>query len=126
MAGHKQANPDVAAALSFGAWVRQLRLEKSLTQREVAAAAQMDSSHYGKVEAGKRFLTDAQLSAASELLGLPEGEMRRRMIAAQWVNICDGDASVMADVVGLVQEAAAPIVVSKPVNKPEKRLRIKR
>ena len=117
MASHEQAS--IPLATQFGGWLRQLREEKSLAQRSVAAAADMDASHYGKVESGKRFLTEAQMAAVARLLDQPEPEVRRRMAAAQLVELCGGDASLARDVAGIVQEQAAPYL-SKPAKKQRK------
>jgi transcriptional regulator with XRE-family HTH domain len=103
--------------MAFGVWLRQLREEKGFVQRAVAAAADMDSSHYGKVESGKRLLTDEQVSALSRFFRLPETEFRRRMAAAQLLQLCGGDPALASSAAGLVQEHAAPYLVNKLVNR---------
>lgn len=125
MASQEQAGTD-PATLNFGAWLRMLREQKGLPQRAVAAAAQMDSSHYGKVELGKRLLTDAQLGAVAKILEQPEAGVRSRMVAAQWMQLCQGDRLLLSNVVGLVQESAAAARVNKPVINPVKRPGTKR
>lgn len=121
MASQKEASIDLAAPTTFGAWLRQLREEKSVAQRTVAAAADMDSSHYGKVESGKRLLTDEQLSVVAQFLGQPEAELRRRMAATQFLKLCGDDHALAADAAGLVQEAAAPYLAGSPLNRRPKK-----
>lgn len=122
MASRSNAGTITASPQSFGAWLRQLREEKGLPQRTVAAAAAMDSSHYGKVESDKRPFTEEQLIAVARFLSLPEAEMRRRWAAAELLKLCGGDHALAADTAGWVQEAAAPYLVSKPVNsRPKKK-----
>ncbi len=117
MASQDNASSALTTSLRFGAWLRQAREEKDLPQRAVAAAAQMDSSHYGKVESGKRYLTADQVVAVAAFLGLPETDVRRRMLAAQVAESCDGNPTLLAEVAGLLQEASAPYVVNKSANK---------
>lgn len=117
MASTMDATQITAAADSFGAWLRQLREGKGLAQRAVAAAVDMDSSHYGKVEANKRPFTEPQMIAAAKVLGLPEAEMRRRWLVAQWLRLCGGDHALAAGAADLVYEQAAPYLVNKPANK---------
>lgn len=122
MASQTDAGKETASTLTFGAWLRQLREERDLAQRVVAAAADMDSSHYGKVEANKRTLTEPQLVAVAKCLGQPEPEMRRRWLAAQWLRLCDGNHALASDTAALVQEHAAPYLVNKPANnRPKKK-----
>ena len=44
---------DSASALSFGATVREMRLELGLSQEELANSAQVERSHMGKIERGE-------------------------------------------------------------------------
>lgn len=117
MASQENAGSNSSAPPSFGAWLRHLREAKGFAQRSVAAAADMDSSHYAKVEGGKRPFTATQLVAVARFLGQPEVEMRRRWLAAQMLDLCAGDHALAAATAGLVREAAAPYLVNKSANK---------
>ena len=122
MASHNNAGTHLATTLCFGAWLRELRRQKRFTQRGVAAAADMDSSHYGKVERGKRLLTDDQSFAIATLFGLEKAEMRNHLIAARLLAECDGNHALAHSVAGLVQEEVAPYLVNNPVNsRPKKK-----
>jgi len=121
MASLSHASPDLAAPVPLGAWLRQLRTGKGLPQRAVAAAANMDSSHYGKVEAGKRPLTEAQLVALARFFAVPDADFRRRQAAAMVYSLLDGDHAMAASVGCLLQEAAAAYLVDNPANKRSKK-----
>ena len=126
MASLEQASADFSLNASFGAWVRERREEKGLVQRQVAAAAEMDQSHYAKVEAGRKFPKPAQAAAIAGCLGVDVAEFNRRQKAAEIVALCGGDLALVAGATGLVQEQAAPYVVNNPANNGVKRLRTKK
>jgi transcriptional regulator with XRE-family HTH domain len=126
MASHEYASAELATSMGFGPWLRQLREQKGVAQRAVAAAANMDSSHYGKVEGEKRLLTDEQAVAVARFLGVTEADMRARQVAARFLLQCDGDHALAVNAAGLVQEAVAPYLVNNHVAKPVKSLRPKK
>ncbi len=117
MASRESANAADASRPNFGAWLRELRESKGEIQRSVAAAADMDSSHLGKVERGERLPTPEQAGAIARFLGVDETDMRIRFVAAKLLDECDGDAALAHSAAGLVQEQAAPYLVNKPANK---------
>lgn len=113
MASQEYASTSLATPVPFGAWLRQAREQKSLPQRSIAAAADMDSSHYGKVESGRRFLTEEQATAIAPLLGRDKTDVLTRLIAARLLAECDGNHALAHSVGGFVQEQAAPYLVNK-------------
>lgn len=117
MASQSNASTAVASRPNFGTWLRELRENKGAIQRSVAAAADMDSSHLGKVERGERLPTTEQAGAIARFLGVDETDMRVRLVAAKLLDECGGDAALAHSAAGFVQEQAAPYLVNKPANK---------
>jgi len=118
MASHIYASTVLATAPNFGAWLRKLREGKGLAQRQIAGKADMDSSHYGKIETGKRLPTEAQASAIADILGVAEDDFLARLHAARVLDRCDGNPSLAAKTAALLQEAAGPYFVNNPASKP--------
>ncbi len=106
----------VLSQAAFGSWLKELREKKGKLQRELAAAAAMDSSHLGKMERGERPPTREQALAFARFLGVDAKEMLARHVAVRVYEECGGDPSVLHAAGGLVQEAAAPYLVNKPAN----------
>ena len=121
MASREKASALSPSGTVFGAWLRELRESKGAIQRTAAAAADMDSSHLGKVERGERFPTIEQADALARFFGHDKVDLRLRLMAAKMLAECDGDHALAHSVAGLVQEAAAPYLVDNPVNKRPKK-----
>ena len=101
----------------FGVWLRNQRAAKGAMQRNLAAVADMDSSHLGKVERGERLPTAEQATAIARFLDVDEMEMRARLAAARLLLECDGDPSLANAAAGFVQEHAAPYLPSRHSSK---------
>jgi len=97
---------------NFGAWIRQLRESQGKLQRNLAAAAEMDSSHLGKVERGERLPTLDQALGFARSLGVDETAMKQRFAAVRLWRECGGDPAWVHAVAGIAQEAAAPYLVN--------------
>lgn len=123
MASLYSASLDAPPTAKFGAWLRHLRESKDMVQRVLAAAADMDSSHLGKVERGERLPTAEQVAAMARKLGVDENDAKARLMAAKLIYECEGDTALAFSAAGLVQEDAAPYLVNKPANKPGNKLR---
>ena len=65
----------------FGEWLRQLRQEKDLALREVAAAAGMDQAHLSKAELGQRLPTAEQVKALAIFFNIKPEDMEARRLA---------------------------------------------
>ena len=104
MASLSIASTHPASLVGFGSWLREQRQSRG-SQRELAAVADMDSSHLGKAERGKRLPTTDQAMAIAHHLGIEEPEMRRRLFAARFVQECGGDLELAHE--------AAQVVLSK-------------
>ena len=70
MAGQDNASTNDASPAGFGSWLRRLREEKEAAIRNMAAAADMDSSHLGKVERGSESVQWGKLFQVLEGLGI--------------------------------------------------------
>lgn len=66
-----RSSPRLAAALRrLGRRVRELRIERGLTQEEAAAAAALDAKHFQAIEAGQSNVTMATLVGVTSALGV--------------------------------------------------------
>ena len=72
--------------LLLGAWLRQLRQQRNLPLRSVAAGAEMDSTHLSKIELGQRLPTEAQTAALAKFFGVQVEEMEAKRIAARFLH----------------------------------------
>ena len=75
---HKASQP------RFGEWLRQLREERKLPLRAVAAAAEMDQAHLSKAELCQRLLTADQVAAIARFFKVDGNEMEARRIAEKF------------------------------------------
>lgn len=62
-------------------WLRELRQEKNLALREVAAAVGMDQAHLSKAELGQRLPTGEQVRALAVFFKIKPAEMEARRLA---------------------------------------------
>jgi HTH-type transcriptional regulator, competence development regulator len=108
------------AAFEFGGWLRELRMERGLVLREVAAAVGMDMTHLSKVELGARSLTPDQLQALAGFYEIPVHDMEAACAAGRFLReIRDNPAARRA--LDIVQESAGAFIVNNPVkNRPNK------
>jgi len=65
----------------LGEWLRQLRQEKGLALREVAAAADMDPAHLSKAELGQRLPTAEQVTKLAKFLKADATLMEAKRVA---------------------------------------------
>jgi transcriptional regulator with XRE-family HTH domain len=64
----------------IGAKVRQLRLERKMTQKQLAARLQLDGHEFSdltvlRIESGKRFVADYELKALAKALGVSYSDL---------------------------------------------------
>ena len=65
--------------IKLGLLIRQLRIEKRLTQHEFAALAGIDRSYQGKIERGEASITLGKLDLLAQKLGLKDWELLKRL-----------------------------------------------
>jgi len=68
----------------FGDWLRQLRVERDLPLRTVAAAADMDQAHLSKIELGQRVPTEEQTAKLAKFFRLDAKDTLARRIAEKF------------------------------------------
>ena len=83
MARRKKAGY-AAATQTLGEWLRQMRDEKGVPLRIVAAAADMDQAHLSKIELGHRVPTEQQSAALARYFGVDPHDMAARRIAEKF------------------------------------------
>lgn len=67
--------------MSFGSYLRELREEKNMLLRELAAAVQMDTALLSKIERGKRKARKEQVTAFAEALNTDHKELHKKWLA---------------------------------------------
>jgi HTH-type transcriptional regulator, competence development regulator len=81
----------------FGEWLRQLREERGLPLRAVAAAAEMDQAHLSKAELCRRLLTADQVAAIAKFFKVDATEMEAHRIAEKFrMDHADNPAALQA------------------------------
>jgi transcriptional regulator with XRE-family HTH domain len=78
----------------LGTWLRELRQNKELALREVAAAVEMDQAHLSKVELGQRVPTDKQAAALARYFSIDPHQVEARRIAEKFCNDYSGNSAV--------------------------------
>src|SRR6266571_2625196 len=68
----------------FGKWLRELREQKGLPLRAVAAAADMDQASLSKAELGQRLLTEEQTALLAKFFGVDGKEAEGRRLAEKF------------------------------------------
>jgi HTH-type transcriptional regulator, competence development regulator len=95
----------------FGAWLRQLREERGLPLRTVAAAAEMDQAHLSKVELGQRLPTAGQTSAIAKFFKIDPIQMDARRIAEKF-RMQHGSTAAAAQALLILNELPPPQTTS--------------
>jgi len=78
MTKEKKSDRDVLLK-AVGARIRDLRLEKGLSQEELALAAGLDRSYIGGVERGERNIAVMNLKKIANALGVSLSELARHL-----------------------------------------------
>jgi len=100
----------------LGAWLRELRQDKDLPLRTVAAAAEMDSTLLSKIELGQRLPTESQAKALATFFGVPLDDFEAKRITARfWQENNSNPAAAKA--AAMIRESApaymAPLEAAK-------------
>lgn len=67
----------------FGNKIKQLREEKKLLQRQLAAVLEIDTATYSKIEKGERRVKAEQIVIIAEILGADKEELLALWLADQ-------------------------------------------
>ena len=98
--------------LSFGEYIRTLRLEKNVPLRVVAAAVEIDSTLLSRFELGDRFPTDEQIKRFADYFQQPVEEFSAQVIADRILSSYGHDA-VMLKAADIVKERIAAYTAHK-------------
>lgn len=71
----------------FGERIKQLREEKGLLQRQLAASLEMDTPMFSKIERGERKARREQVQLLAKLLGTSEEELLTLWLAGRLYEI---------------------------------------
>lgn len=99
--------------LRFGQWLREMREQRHVPLRVVAAAAQMDQAHLSKAELGQRLLTSEQAKSIAEFFGIDPTEVEARRIVERF-RIENADNPAAEKAILMLQED--PIIYGKSKN----------
>jgi len=75
----------------FGNKVRELREEKGLLLREVAALLEVDTATVSKIELGSRSIKKEQIKPLAHVLDADVGELHTLWLASKVYEIIEGD-----------------------------------
>ena len=97
MSSIKYTSKSKASPPRFGEWLRQLREERKLPLRAVAAAAEMDQAHLSKAELCQRLLTAEQVATIARFFKVDGTEMEAHRIAEKFrMEHADNPAALQA------------------------------
>jgi HTH-type transcriptional regulator, competence development regulator len=105
-----------SSPISFGEWIRGRREALGELLRTVAAAADMDPSHLGKVERGERLPTRDQTERLARILKVDLEDLRARFAVAQLRRDWEDHPETVLRAAWMVQEEAAAYFVNKSVS----------
>jgi len=77
----------------FGNKVRELREEKGLLLREVAALLEVDTATVSKIELGSRSIKKEQIKLLADILDADVGELHTLWLASKVYEIIEGERS---------------------------------
>ena len=98
----------------LGEWLRQLRQEKKLALREVAAAADMDPAHLSKAELGQRLPTCDQVVKLAKFFDADATLMEAKRVAEKVMQEITA-SSAGAEALNLLREDPGPPPIRKPL-----------
>ena len=83
----------------FGDKIRELRDERDLLQRQLAAALEIDTPMFSKIERGDRRAKREQVVKLAELLHQDENEMLKLLLADKVLDALDGEEKLSIDAI---------------------------
>ena len=88
----------------FANKIRQLREEKKLLQRQLAAALEIDTPMYSKIERGDRSAKRSQVIKLAELLHIDSKELLTLWLADQVSVVVANENELISDVLKIFQK----------------------
>lgn len=83
----------------FGDKIRELRDEQDLLQRQLAAALEIDTPMFSKIERGDRRAKREQVVKLAELLHQDKNEMLKLWLADKVLDALDGEEELSIDAI---------------------------
>lgn len=83
----------------FGDKIKELRDEQDLLQRQLAAALEIDTPMFSKIERGDRRAKREQVVKLAELLHQDENEMLKLWLADKVLDALDGEEELSIDAI---------------------------
>lgn len=88
----------------FGKKIKELREEHGMVQRKLAAALDIDTPMYSKIERGERKAKRSHIPVMAKLLEIEEKELLIIWLADKVLDIVDGEDEVKRDAVIYAQK----------------------
>ncbi|MCR2005194.1 helix-turn-helix domain-containing protein [Bacteroides acidifaciens] len=88
----------------FGNKIKELRDEQGLLQRQLAAALEIDTPMFSKIERGDRRAKREQVIKLAELLHQDENEMLTLWLADKVLDVVEGEEKLSNNAINIVQE----------------------
>ena len=82
----------------FADKIRRLRIEQKLLQRQLAAALEIDTPMYSKIERGERPAKRTQVIALAQLLSTDETELLTLWLADKIIEVLDDEKELAGKV----------------------------
>jgi len=82
----------------FANKIRRLRIEQKLLQRQLAAALEIDTPMYSKIERGERPAKRTQVIALAQLLSTDETELLTLWLADKVIEVLDDEKELAVKV----------------------------
>ena len=84
--------------------IRELRDEQGLLQRQLAAALEIDTPMFSKIERGDRRAKREQVIKLAELLHQDEDDMLKLWLADKVLDVVEGEEKLSNDAISIAQE----------------------
>lgn len=97
----------------FGEKLRELREDKGLFQRQVAAELDVDTAYISKLEHSEKPVSRAYLKKLAVLLGCPEEELLTLWLADKIYEVVKGEAVALKAI-----EVARQTIVDQDIHNP--------
>ena len=88
----------------FGKKIKELREEHGMVQRKLAAALDIDTPMYSKIERGERKAKRCHIPIMAKLLEIDEKELLTIWLADKVLDVVEGDDEVKLDAVIYAQK----------------------
>ena len=93
--------------MTFINQIKKLREEKQLPQRQLAAALNIDTATYCKIEKGDRRAKREQVDTIAELLNADKDELLSLWLAEQVIDIIRDDKRIIDSILKIVKQEIA-------------------